>query len=549
MEYNTNTWSALRAAKKTTKISGKVFEQFCNSSSMHGVKYIVDKESNWWERIGWLIVFLLGCAFSTYFCLAMWNKWVESPTIMSLETTRYPLSNLPFPAVSICSVNKISNRRLKDALASTKRDDSDQLLFHNVPYERIQETLRYMTKLDRALGDGQDERLNTLNKYYEDKGISSKHLYRLMKDTSVGFPNCKDVVLDCTWQGMTSTKQNQSCYDLFAFMPTDDGFCCVFNGGNYTDEALGISVVSSREQLFVSGNGYRQGLSVVLNSDVDDYAVTNGKYDGFKVLVHATQKFADVADRGFFVGPGHEVSVGVKGTSSDTSNDIDTKLTDSQRKKICRSEKDSTVTQFWKYSQSGCIIECATKLIKNQFDCRPFFLRSQLNESTPLCDMTKYSKVAEKYENIRTDPEGQDPPCDCPPPCSDEWFSPEISYAPFPGHGFGFSRTYKRVADRLGLDRDGFDVHGPIGINFKENLTMLHVYYKDRTGIRYKTDIRYGVEDFLTAMGGLLGLGLGISFISILELFYFIFLRCFCHYRYDDSKDEIFDDSFATLNV
>ena len=78
---------------------------------------------------------------------------------------------------------------------------------------------------------------------------------------------------------------------------------------------------------------------------------------------------------------------------------------------------------------------------------------------------------------------------------------------------------------------------------------MLHVYYKDRTGIRYKTDIRYGVEDFLTAMGGLLGLGLGISFISILELFYFIFLRCFCHYRYDDSKDEIFDDSFATLNV
>jgi len=35
--------------------------------------------------------------------------------------------------------------------------------------------------------------------------------------------------------------------------------------------------------LFVSGNGYRQGLSLVLESDVEDYAVTNGKYDGFKV--------------------------------------------------------------------------------------------------------------------------------------------------------------------------------------------------------------------------------------------------------------------------
>lgn len=68
--------------------------------------------------------------------------------------------------------------------------------------------------------------------------------------------------------------------------------------------------------------------------------------------------------------------VGVKGISADTSTDVDTKLTESQRRKVCRSEKDSTVTQFWKYSQSGCIIECATRLIRNQFNCRPFFLPS-----------------------------------------------------------------------------------------------------------------------------------------------------------------------------
>jgi hypothetical protein len=26
---------------------------------------------------------------------------------------------------------------------------------------------------------------------------------------------------------------------------------------------------------------------------------------------------------------------------------------------------------------------------------------------------------------------------------------------------------------------------------------MLHVYYKEKTGMRYRTDIRYGIEDFI----------------------------------------------------
>lgn len=32
-----------------------------------------------------------------------------------------------------------------------------------------------------------------------------------------------------------------------------------------------------------NGNGYRIGLSLVIDADVEDYSVTNGKFDGFKV--------------------------------------------------------------------------------------------------------------------------------------------------------------------------------------------------------------------------------------------------------------------------
>lgn len=41
--------------------------------------------------------------------------------------------------------------------------------------------------------------------------------------------------------------------------------------------------------------------------------------------------------------------------------------------------------------------------------------------------------------------------CDCMPPCSDTWYEPEISYAPFPGSGFNLTRTFRRIAEKRNL--------------------------------------------------------------------------------------------------
>lgn len=34
-------------------------------------------------------------------------------------------------------------------------------------------------------------------------------------------------------------------------------------------------------------------------------------------------------------------------------------------------------------------------------------------------------------------------------------------------------------------------------LTYRSNVAMLHVYYKEQTGMRYRTDIRYGIEDFI----------------------------------------------------
>jgi acid-sensing ion channel, other len=82
----------------------------------------------------------------------------------------------------------------------------------------------------------------------------------------------------------------------------------------------------------VNGNGYRMGLALILNADINDYSVTNGKFDGFKVLVHSPDEFPNVADRGFVIGPGFETFVGVKVATAYSTDDVGNKVSLKKRK-------------------------------------------------------------------------------------------------------------------------------------------------------------------------------------------------------------------------
>jgi amiloride-sensitive sodium channel len=72
------------------------------------------------------------------------------------------------------------------------------------------------------------------------------------------------------------------------------------------------------------------------------------------------------------------------------------------------------------------------------------------------------------------------------------WYNPEISNAPFPGRGFNLTRTFQRLVERLNVSRDVNTVD-----YFANSVGALHVYYKEKTGERYKIDIRFGIEDFI----------------------------------------------------
>ena len=49
----------------------------------------------------------MGLAGAIILINKVWTQYSTSPTITSVENTHYPIWNIPFPAVTICQVNKV----------------------------------------------------------------------------------------------------------------------------------------------------------------------------------------------------------------------------------------------------------------------------------------------------------------------------------------------------------------------------------------------------------------------------------------------------------
>ena len=150
-------------------------------------------------RCFWILVFVLGVFASGYYCCIMWDKWQNTPILVSFDTNDYPMKNIPFPAVTICGVNKVSKSKLTALLESPgyetlylQRTSRNSLLvflyffarsrLKNVSYKTMTQTLRYITRMDRAIAQEKD--LDHLNRFLQQNSFTMKELVDILQIVS-----------------------------------------------------------------------------------------------------------------------------------------------------------------------------------------------------------------------------------------------------------------------------------------------------------------------------------------------------------------------------
>lgn len=72
--------------------------------------------------------------------------------------------------------------------------------------------------------------------------------------------------------------------------------------------------------------------------------------------------------------------VAVKGTTSFNTEEVAREVAPDQRQ--CLVEGEKKLKYFQHYSRSACMVECATRIMHDNCQCRPYFLRGSFNYLT-----------------------------------------------------------------------------------------------------------------------------------------------------------------------
>ena len=104
-------------------------KNYASNSTVHGINYVFDESLPILERFLWLvIVFGLGCV-AMYLVYESYNAWQDNQVITTLKTLVKPVTELAFPAVTICGtglhLEKVEKILLRNFYAWNETRDDD----------------------------------------------------------------------------------------------------------------------------------------------------------------------------------------------------------------------------------------------------------------------------------------------------------------------------------------------------------------------------------------------------------------------------------------
>lgn len=90
----------------------KFLIEYCSISSLHGVRYLSERNRHWTEKWWWIIAIGLAMWFCSILIQTVWVKWREDPIKVIMSEKPLPISTIPFPTIIICPETKTHRKKL-----------------------------------------------------------------------------------------------------------------------------------------------------------------------------------------------------------------------------------------------------------------------------------------------------------------------------------------------------------------------------------------------------------------------------------------------------
>uniref|UniRef100_A0A8D0C5G8 Acid-sensing ion channel 1 n=1 Tax=Salvator merianae TaxID=96440 RepID=A0A8D0C5G8_SALMN len=434
-------------------------EAFASNSTLHGLSHIFSYERLSIKRIFWTLCFLGSLALLVFVCNERIQYYFCYPHVTKLDEVA--TSHMTFPAVTFCNLNEFRFSRV------TKND-----LYHAGELLALLNS-RYEIP-DTQMAD--EKQLEILQEKANFRNFKPKPFSMLEFSDRAGH-DIQDMLLSCSFRGMPCGPED------FKKVFTRYGKCYTFNSGQ-----------QNKPPLITIKGGTGNGLEIMLDIQQDEYLPVWGETDetsfeaGIKVQIHSQDEPPFIDQLGFGVAPGFQTFV-----SCQEQRLIYLPPPWGDCKSVAK-EYDFYDT----YSITACRIDCETRYLVENCNCRMVHMPGD----APYCTPEQYKECADPALDFLVERDSDY--CMCVMPCNVTRYGKELSMVKIPSKA-----SAKYLAKKYNKSEQ----------YIAENILVLDIFFEALNYETIEQKKAYEVAGLLGDIGGQMGLFIGASILTVLELF------------------------------
>ncbi|XP_013101174.1 sodium channel protein Nach [Stomoxys calcitrans] len=484
----------------------EALKDFLQNFSFHCYGKLVETGRGYQEKLFWLAFHVVALSALIIFLLN-YHGTGDSLLTTSIYDPSYAISRVPFPAVSVCPINRISNESAKSYARELKSKDP-----RNRSVEHFYEQIKFLYYNHNVRGDMPDyEKALKFQRFLDIFDRKEDELfYNTRRRMTMLTPSCQNILKRCRLAG-----KDIDCAKEFTETYTSKGLCCTFNHDEkYSKER------STHNRLF----GPDMGLLILLNASHGDDFFPSTIVDSYEILIHSPRiqpnpSSGSVEER--IIQNGTDTYISIKPKIFQTIREV------SHLKPRVRNclYHDEIPDQFGTaYTFSNCISHCRARSIVVLCQCLPFMMTSlNLSSSVAYCslehreclmryDFKWYNVITERRNVPGLEREMEDSLyCpDCLPTCTEVQYSATLMDLPLNEYNMkSFPPTKKNLSD----------------------LAIVHVYFGVTNAVYYQRFLMNSWFETFSYIGNICGIIAGFSLIGIGEVVFFVLQQMYRAFR------------------
>ncbi|XP_052398135.1 acid-sensing ion channel 1C isoform X1 [Carassius gibelio] len=442
---------------------------FVLRTKVHGLKHAFSPHKSKSQRLFWLL--------AIFVCLGLLFTWSRNRILYLLSypavTKIYMVwsHNMTFPAITFCNQNHLRVSSL------TKAD-----LYHSgywMDIMHLNHTVNRQSVSMLKLSRHRERMLHLLD--FSNYSPPPDHQHNTTEMIDRLGHQLEDMLLDCRFRGENCTHKN------FTPIYTRYGKCYTFNSG-----------LDGNPLLTTLKGGTGNGLEIMLDIQQDEYLPVWGDTDetsyeaGIKVQIHSQDEPPFIDQLGFGVAPGFQTFVSCQ---QQLLQYLPPPWGD------CRSEPMDS-EYFSTYSITACRIDCETRYLLENCNCRMVHMPG----TSTVCTPEQYKDCADPALDFLVEKDNDY--CVCETPCNMTRYGKELSMVKIPSKASAkyLAKKFNKTEQYIG-----------------DNILVLDIFFEALNYEKIEQKKAYEVAGLLGDIGGQMGLFIGASVLTILEIFDYLY--------------------------